>query len=329
MTLAQPVDTLKDQPAPIITGPTVDPQRGGNPPPPDATTPPPAATTPPATDPGGLTPDQQSARAIINDTLGQYGLASLGDFAWKEYLAGTPISQIMLDIRSTPEYRTRFPAMDALAKAGHAINETTYIDYERNATSLMRSYGLPSGFYDQPDDFTNLLTNNVALPELKSRLDAYQTAAFQSPPEVRQALQDFYGVGADGMLTAFFIDPDRALPIVQKDLNAAQAGGYARSTGFGGLTREQAEGLTALGLSPADYQKGFGNLASQQQALQGLPGQNQGQISTDTALAAQFGGNVAAQQEIENRQLDLLAPNKQGGGVVSTQQGAVGAGVAR
>lgn len=305
----------------IVTGPTVD-----NPSAPGGTTSQPGTTGPVQ---GGLTADQQSARALINDTLGQYGLASLGDFAWKEFLSGTPISQIMLDIRNTPEYKTRFPAMDALAKAGHAITESAYIDYEKSATSLMRSYGLPTGFYDQPDDFTALLSSQVALPELKSRLDAYQTAAFRSPPEVRQALQDFYGVNGDGMLTAFFIDPDRALPIVEKDLSAAQAGGYAKSTGFGGLTRDQAEGLAALGLDPNAYQTGFGNLAAQRQALQGLPGWDQPAISTDTALAAQFGGNTEAQQLIENRQLDLLAPNKAGGQVATTQQGAVGAGAAR
>ena len=272
---------------------------------------------------------EESARAIIQGTLDQYGLGSLGEWAWNQYLAGTPISQIMLDLRSTPEYKARFPAMDALARTGHAISESAYIEYERNATSLMRSYGLPAGFYDSPDDFTDFLVANVALPELKSRLDAYQTLAYQSPPEVRQAMREFYGVSADGMLMSYFIDPDRALPLVERDLAAAQAGGFAMATGFGTLTREQAEGLAGLGLDPSAYREGFGNLATQSQALQGLPGWSQPAISTETALAAQFGGNVAAQQEIEARQLDLLAANKAGGGVATTQRGAVGAGVAR
>lgn len=315
-TKGTPLDQRSAVPGDLENFPTVTP---------DVTTPNQTAPAPTS----NLTADQQSAKALIDEQLGQYGLASLGSFAWNEFLNGTPISQIMLDIRGTPEYKARFPAMQALAQAGHAINEQTYIDYERNATSLMVAAGLPSGFYDQPDDFTALLTGNVALPELKTRLDAYQTLAFQSPPEVRQAMQDFYGVSADGMLTAFMIDPERALPIIQKDVAAAQAGGYAQSTGYGALTREQAEGLAALGLNPDQYQTGFGNLAKQQQAIQGLPGQGLSPISTDTALAAQFGGNAAAQQEIENRQLQLLAPNKAGGQVATSQQGAVGAGVAQ
>lgn len=315
-TKGTPLDQRSAVPGDLENFPTVTP---------DVTTPNQTAPAPTS----NLTADQQSAKALIDEQLGQYGLASLGSFAWNEFLNGTPISQIMLDIRNTPEYKARFPAMQDLAKAGHAISETAYIDYERTATQLMNAAGLPSGFYDQPADFTALLTGNVSTAELKSRLDAYTTAAFQSPPEVRQALQDFYGPQGDGMLTAFFIDPERTLPIVQRDLAAAQAGGYAQSTGFGGITREQAEGLAALGLDASQYQAGFGNLANQQQAIQGLPGQSTGPMSVDAALAAQFGGNAQAQQELENRRLDLLSANKQGGQVATTQQGAVGAGVAR
>jgi hypothetical protein len=270
----------------------------------------------------------QSARGIIQDTLDSYGLGSLGTFAWNEYLAGTPISQILLDIRKTPEYAARFPAMASLAKSGHAITEQQYIDYERTATQLMTAAGLPSGFYDQPDDFAKLLASNISPAELQTRLQSYQQAVYQSPPEVRAALQQYYGV-TDGQLTAFFIDPDKALPLIQRDLGAAQAGGTAAQTGYGAITQQQAEGLAALGLTQSQLQGGFGNLANLSQVLNGLPGQGTNPIGTDTALSAQFGGNVAAQQEIEARQADLLDPFKAGGGVATTSQGAVGAGVAR
>ena len=96
------------------------------------------------------------------------------------------IEQILLELRETPEYKTRFPAMDALSKRGRAISEAQYINYEQSAAAVFKAAGLPAGFYDTPDDFSRFLTNDVALPELQKRVEAYQDVAFSQPPEVRQ-----------------------------------------------------------------------------------------------------------------------------------------------
>ena len=54
--------------------------------------------------PGGvLTSEQRSAKANLDGFLSQYGLDTLGDFVWQEYLNNIPIEQIMLDIRDRPE----------------------------------------------------------------------------------------------------------------------------------------------------------------------------------------------------------------------------------
>jgi len=135
-----------------------------------------------------------SAKAIIDKALGDYGLSTLSTWAWQKWQAGESIDQIMLELRSTPEYGQRFPAMKTLGDRGQAISEAQYINYEQSATSIFKAAGLPANFYDQPDDFANFLTNNVALPELQSRVQAYQSAAFSAPQEVRDALQSMYGV---------------------------------------------------------------------------------------------------------------------------------------
>src|SRR5439155_190652 len=83
----------------------------------------------------------ESAKAAIQSALDAYGLGSLATFAWNEYLAGKPVEQIMLDIRATPDYQARFPAMATLAKQGRAITESQYVDYERNAYSLAQAVG--------------------------------------------------------------------------------------------------------------------------------------------------------------------------------------------
>jgi hypothetical protein len=268
-----------------------------------------------------------SAQALISNTLGTYGLASLASWAWGKWQNGESIDQIMLELRQTPEYQQRFPAMASLAQQGHAITESQYINYETSAQQMFQAAGLPKGMYDTPDAIAKLLTSNVALPELQTRLQTYQTAAYQSPPEVRQALQDYYGI-TPGHLTAFFIDPDQALPLIQRDFAAAQAGGEANATGFaGGITQQQAESLANMGISPTEMTKGFSTLANLNQVIQGLPGQAQG-VGTNTALQAQFGQNAQAQQQLEAAQQYQVNQFKEGGQVASNSKGEIGAGSA-
>lgn len=269
-----------------------------------------------------------SAKAMITDALNAYGLGNLASFAWNEWLQGIPVEQIMLDIRQTPEYKARFPAMATLASQGRAITEQQYVDYERNAYALAQSVGLDTAHFNS-GDITNLLTNNVALPELKSRLDQYQAAAYSTPPEFRAALQNLYGI-TPGQLTAFFIDPDRAAPVIAQQWAAAQAAGEAKITGYGALTRQQAETLAAQGLTPKEEEAGFTRLGTAAQIFAPLPG-NRGEqtITTDQQLAAQFEGNVAAQQAIAQQTSERLATFKAGGNLVQSQLGVAGAGAAQ
>lgn len=281
----------------------------------------PVDTTSPPT---GTTPADQSAKGIIDTFLATYGLSSLGQTAWQWFLQGQSPDQIILSLRQTPEYNARFPAMADLSKQGHAISEGDYVNYERSIQQQNMAAGLPQGMYDTPGDIKNLLLNNVSPGEYQQRLQAYQTAVWQSPPEVRNALMNDYGLSA-GQLTAFFIDPDKALPLIQRDLAAAQAQGTGVRTGYGDVGRDYAEHLADLGLTPDQLNTGFGNLVNQQQVIQGLPGQQPG-IGASTAMQAQFDRNALAQQQMEAAQANVLNRFKQGGGPAANAQGIVGAG---
>lgn len=270
---------------------------------------------------------QSSARAIIDGALGQYGLQSLSTWAWGKYLANESIDQIMLELRQTPEYKTRFPAMETLAQSGHAISEAQYIDYETGASNIFKANGLPSSFYDQPQDFAQFLTNNVALPELQTRVQMYRDAAFNTPPEIRQHLQDFYGV-SPGELTAFFIDPDKALPLITQRYNAATAAGYATTTGYGPVTQSEAERVAQFGLSAGQLQAGFGRLAGESELFNPLLGTTDQGVGRAQGLNAEFGQNAADQVAIESERANRLATFKGGGGFAETAKGVVGVGSA-
>lgn len=265
----------------------------------------------------------QSASGMVDEFLSNYGLQGLGAqiLGWRKQGASDP--EIILKIRETAEYAARFPAMAALRKNRVGFSEGDYVHYERSIREQNQAAGLTDDWND-PQDIQKLLESNVSPAEYQARLQARQTAVWQSPPEVRQALQDYYGISA-GQLTAFWIDPDRALPLIQRDLAAAQAGGSAQRTGFGQIDRDYAEHLADLGLTQQQLDVGFNKVAGMGQITQGLPGQQPG-IGTTTALQAQFDQNAQAQAQVEAAQADILNQFRRGGQPAATNRGVLGAG---
>lgn len=296
--------------------------QGGNP----GSTP---GTPPTTTDTSSATSATDgSAKASITNFLGQYGLASLGSWAWNEYLHGTPIDQIMLDLRSTPEYQQRFPAMATLSSQGRAITEAQYLSFEQSVRDVNHQYGIPQGFLDKPEDIAKLLTGNVSASEYSSRMNLYAQDAYASPPQVQAEMSRLYGVQGPGNLIAYFADPKSAFPELQRQFTAAQVAGQSDITGFGQLTKDQAQGLADQGVTSAQAASGFNHLANLGDILNQRAGENA--LSQNDLLAAQFGGNAADQQAIEARQSRRLADfqgsqkfdaNSSGVGGIGTAQG--------
>lgn len=245
-----------------------------------------------------LSAADKTASAQIKQTLGVYGLGSLGAWAWNEWKQGKTVDQIYLDMAQTPEYKARFPAMDTLAKNGQAISEQQYIQLETSYKQIAQAAGLPPGFYDQPEDFTNLITNNVAPTEYKARVDLATQASLTAPTETRQALQDIYGVSG-GALTAYWLDPNKALPLIQQQFAAAQASGTATLSGYGALGRSEAERVASFGLTQDALNTGFGTLEKDQQLFNGLPGEQTPTITRQQQLDAALGQSAKDQLEID------------------------------
>lgn len=283
----------------------------------------PVTATPGTTSPTPSTAADSSAKAIIDGALGQYGLQSLSSWAWSKWQAGESIDQIMLELRSTPEYKTRFPAMETLAQAGHAISESQYINLEQTYTQIGRQYGLPAGFYDQPADFTALIAGEVSPAEFQQRVQDYATFAYEVDPTTRDQLQRLYGVDA-GHLAAYFIDPAKALPVLQRQFGATQAAAAGARASFGDLTQNQAELLANV--SPEALAQGFGTLYQNRELFNQLPGEAGQGISTDAQLGAAFLGDANAQQRIDAAARRRKAVFDQGGTVAQTQRGFAGAG---
>lgn len=271
----------------------------------------------------------QGAKAILQNFLDQYGLGGLGAWAWTKMLNGESLDQIKLEMRDTPEFKARFPAMEQLAKQGRAISVDQYMAVEDSYRDVMHSYGLPGGFYDSPDDFAKFMIGNVSPSELNDRVKQYSGAVLGDQQTLTE-MERLYGtVGHSGNpagdLLAHYLDPNVAAPLLGEQLQAAQFAGAAAKSGFGQVSKAQAEQFGAQqDISAQEAQQGFGALVHNRELFQALPGQGEQQISTDTQLGAAFGGSATSQEQIEKRRRERLAAAGGGGGFSATRQGSVG-----
>jgi len=269
----------------------------------------------------------EGAKAVIARTMAEFGLESLGEWAWQKFLDGVPIEQIFLDMRDRPEYQARFPAIRELADKGRAMTEAEYIAYEKQATGFMRAAGLPEGFYDEPDDFAAFLRNEVSVNELQQRVQMAQSAVFASPPEVRDELERLYGVG-QGALTAYFLDPDRAAPLIERQWSASQIAAQSRRAAFGQLAIPEAERLADLGVDAARAEQGFAQLAHDRELFGSLD-RSEAEISRAAQLGATFESDAEAMTAIENRRRKRQAAFEDGGGFAGSGEGLSGVGATR
>lgn len=267
---------------------------------------------------------QATAKDQINTLLNQYGLSSLADWAWQRILDGDSPDQVYLKLLDTDAYKARFPGMETLREKGRAISENEWISYEKTASQLMKAAGLPAGFYDQPSDFGRFITNDISVAELQQRIQQAEQAAQSTAGEIRSQLQELYGLDS-GSLTAYFLDPDKAEPLLKQQFTSAQVGAQAKTSGYGQLTTGEAERVTgALGDQPAAVAgQRFGALASQRELFSPLD-QGEDEITRGTQLAAAFEDSAPAQSEIERRANRRKAQFSGGGGFAASQSGFSG-----
>lgn len=281
---------------------------------------------PPAPAPS-ITPEQRSAKGIIDATLATWGLQALGDRVWNAYISGSIVEdQIPTFIRDTTEYKTRFAGMASLQQKGRAISEAEYIGIERSYAQVARAAGLPAGFYDSPDDFARLIGGEVSPAEFQARVELRASVVDQAPPQVLDELQRLYGIDR-GSLTAYVLDENRALPIIQNQFAASQRSAAAARSGFGGLSVKEAEGLVGLGVTDQQATEGFGALVDARELFTSLDA-GESTIGRETQIAAAFGGDSLAKRKIEDRRRRRTAQFEGGGSFAASKEGIGGLGSA-
>lgn len=227
------------------------------------------------------------------------GLGSLAKFINQRIMEDASEEAVLLELYEQPEYQARFPGMKALRSKGKTITEAEYIKDEKAFAQTARFFDLPVGFYDTPDDFGKLIGNLVSPKEYQDRLQVGQDLARQMSPSARAQLQEFYNVG-EGGITAYVLDPERALTLIQKQAKAAQFVGFGREKGFKleGMTAAQAEQIAGTEayakLSAQQMQTALGQAAQLRQTQSRLTGIEGEVYNEGEALSAVIEGSPEA-----------------------------------
>jgi hypothetical protein len=284
--------------------------------------------TPTAAEIRATSPAGASAKATIAATLQQFGLdPSLAQTLWTDWYVneGRPIEQISLDIQQTPQFKARFPGFDTLAQKGLAWSPAQYIQYEQSVTQAMQAAGLPAGFYDSHDDFGDFIKNGWSPNEIVDAVEAAGTAAQTAPPETLATLKR-WGI-TDGDMTAFWLNPDKAMPFIERKFlyGTAQLAGAGERGGFGaafGGELTQAEAAAALqGGATAETLGNVTRLAP----LFSETAEESSDLGRATALGA-AAGQAGAEEALAKRRAARQARFSGGGGAagIGGQQSGLG-----
>ena len=235
----------------------------------------------------------------LSSIFAGYGLETLAGFIGRRIMADVSEDMLLLELYDQPEYQLRFPGMKALRGKGKTITEAEYIKDEKAFAQTARFFDIPIGFYDSADDFGKLIGNLVSPKEYQDRLQVGQDLARSMSPGIRTQLQELYNVG-EGGITAYVLDPEKALPLIQKQAKAAQFVGFGREKGFKleGVTAAQAEQLAGTEayakLSAQQLQTALGQAAQLRQTQSRLTG-IEGQVYNENeALKAVIEGSPEA-----------------------------------
>lgn len=274
----------------------------GDPTPPTPGTP----STPPTPD---ATLDEYAA---LQRMFSDYGLDSLWSRAQELIVqygyTGQDDAPLWLMLEQEPIFKERFKANEQRVKAGLSrLSPGEYVKLEKQYRDLMKTAGLPKGFYDSTDDFTTWIGGDVSPAEAQDRVVRAADVAATADPELKRALFDMYGVGEDG-ITAYFLDPEKATSLLDRQANAARFRAAAGRNGVG-VTRDTAELAALNGINEQQARQGFAQVGAEQDALGNLGLIYGDRISTDENVDATFGLSQQA-QKVQQRKAKLASQER-------------------
>ncbi len=244
-----------------------------------------------------LSGEERDAYEALKVTFGGYGLDTLAPKILEYVQQGYGSDTISILLQKSPEYKKRFAGNETRkAKGLPVLSPAEYLATEQSYRQLMRNAGLPEGFYDQVDDFTKLISGDVSPTELKTRVDAAVQATEYADPALKQSLKNL-GVG-DGGMVAWFLDPERATTLIQKEINASQIGAAALRNNLQ-MDNSNVRNWATMGVTAEQAQQGYGAISGYLGDAEKLASIYGDEYNQSTAEAEVFGQSGEARKKRE------------------------------
>ena len=284
----------------------------------------------------------QNALQLMQSTLAGYGIDPTGAISnailgltQKNYDA-TTITALAQDPNASKSsdpnvvalanaWQTRFSGNTAREAAGLTpLDPATYIATENSYKAVMQRAGIPaSSAMMDPSYFGKLMGTDLSPLEVQQRVDAATAAVTATDPYTVQQLQQNFGLTQSDMIS-HLLDPTTAATVIQQKVQASQISGEAGRQNLA-LNQQNAQSLAAQGVTQAQAQSGFTNVATQlgqQQQLASMYGMNAANIGNELT-AQQFNTNLngtsAAQANIDLARLRAQEVNQFSGSSGATK----------
>ena len=181
------------------------------------------------------------------------------DFIKNEMQNNIGPEQALVDMRNQQFYKTRFAGnITRVANGLNALSEADYIGLENTYTDYFTAYGQKA--LATQTQLATFIGNAVSPTEVKDRLDMAVVQVQQADPTVKAALKQFYPNITDANLVSYFLAPEDTLPVLQRQVQAADIGAAALQQGLS-TSKIAAEGLAAYGTTYQQAQTGYGTIA--------------------------------------------------------------------
>ena len=271
-------------------------------------------------------PVSTSASDELKAVLRRYGLEGLFEVLNKSVIADVTLVRnpdaLFGSIRETPIYKERFKGnADRVSKGLPELSEAEYINQELSYKTNLKNLGMPKGFYDTKEAFANFIANDISPVELAQRIQQGYNAVTQASPEVLNQLKRMVPDLTDGDLAAYFLDPQKAAPMLVEQAKSAQIAAEATKQAGISITGLQGEQLAQAGINAEQARKGFATLGQAQELFNPLAGEQGQGMTQQEQIGAVFATDSAAAQRLRKKQAERTAAFQGGGSFAGQGQG--------
>jgi len=249
----------------------------------------------------------------------------------EQVIAGVD-TQAALEIalQETDAFRNRFPTI-ALQQEQVRQGQGTYVmtvadilDFERTVSQQMAASGMPLWFYNEPQDFVDLIMSGESPQSIANKIQTAYDYVESAPQEVREVFAEYYGTDSDAAFASYVLDPERTIAQIERAQRTAFTAGMGRRYDLE-ISRDIAEDISGGAMTEAGIEQGLQRIAGQEELFVESVGEAGDLTAEETGVAIEFGADSEAQTAVERRLAARQGVQRSSvGGALLTERGVTG-----